>query len=291
MSRPFHKILRSTSKKIKSWFLGLRRLTKSEFQKSLWSGLIPSLLLGVAAFYGLSQTNGQLAMLQEQLSYSREPVIFLESRPQLSFAAMADSSLLARLSGLYISNVGNETAENVGIRFYLFMVTDSAIFSYGNQSQLVRAYFSDTTRSPRAMIWPRLSLLPNQKEEELTARYLPKLFDPYRFLPRGEDPVRELLLVGKSLSADCVLGVEYSYRRRSNLVAQSDTVFFEFDPVLGTLDNLATRIGGNQFVNRIRKYMENGPEVAIAIYRDKYVLTRENAGRRQTIVAIFPRTP
>lgn len=286
-----HNIMCYTSRKIASWFRAMRRLTKSEFQKSLWSGLIPSLLLGAAAFYGLSQTNKQLALLQEQLSYSREPVIFVESRPRFSVAAMADSSFLSRLSGLYISNVGNETAENVGIRFYLFMVTDSAVFSYGNQSQLVRGYFSDTTRSPRAMIWPRLSLLPNQNEEELTPRYLLKLFDPYRFLPRGEDPVRELLLVGKSLSADCVLGVEYSYRRRSDLVARSDTVFFEFDPILGRLDNLATRIGGNRYADRIRKYMENGPEVAIAIYPDRYVLTRDDAGGHHTIVAIFPRTP
>jgi hypothetical protein len=259
----------------KSW-LGIKWVFSNP---TLWSGLIPTVLLALGAYFGLYQANRQLTLLHEQISYLRQPVLntFLREKK--------DGHL-----GLSLANIGNDTLENVRVRMGLFLLNDKEICTYGEMEQLPSYWGFIPPRPPKENTWPRLSLAPND-EFDLTDRinhltWLNVFYNPREGTNEAAD---ELFSVRELFKADYVLFIEYAYRRKSDFVQYSDTAYFHYDPVLGMHTDLKLGIGGLRLIERLKSYMQSGPELMIKIRDDKYEIQMRTFGSYPDIIKAIPR--
>ena len=235
---------------------------KSDFFRGLFSGLIPALIAIIFICKGLDQTTDQIKILQEQISYERKPVLVVSSVP--NFGGKTDVT-----PKLIVSNVGNEPAENVRMKFHLMLVSDTSVLSVG-QRRHPRSYFGDTTRSPREMLWPRLTIYPDSQEIDMGHWIYYEVIDAYRDLPDSLDPRQELVDLRRKLGGVYILYVESSYRKQSDLILFADTLFFRFDPISTWLTPLPDEIGGPAIQERVKSYLFNGPQVCIYLHRDRW---------------------
>lgn len=250
--------------------------------REYWSGLFPTLILALAAWYGLSQTRSQLKLLQEQITYVRQPMLFFSPR-------MKDS----RSTGLYIANIGNDTVQNVNIRLGLFLVTETEIYSYGELQWPAGILQFDSPRPPRESLWPLLSLAPNE-ERDLTHRLellymgnlymMPILVNHSQNKEKAIDSIiiNDMFTIKDSLKGDYVLFAEYFCRRKTDFVGYAETTYFRYYPYPSFLTNLNLEIGGFKIINRLKTYMQNGPELSIKIWRDAYEVYKNNIGYPST---------
>lgn len=263
------------------WGTSLSGLWKVVKSPDHWSGLFPTVLLCIVAYFALQKTNDQIKLTSEQMGYLRQPILFFEAQPTRE----------APLYQLFLSNVGNESAENVTLRSFLLLVTDSQIFSYG-QYQEHRAYFADTTRTAKEMIWPRLTLHPDSRME-VTTRVISEIFlAPYQAIPRGGDSIlkKDFLTIRDSLGGGYVLFVESIYRRPIDLKRAADTSWFSFDPTFGpSMGPLEQQVGGPGIIERCKSYLEHGPQLSINIVDNAYVIYRHTASLIPKTVREIPR--
>lgn len=271
---------------LKSLAKSIMRFLKSELFRSLLSGLIPSLLLIVFLWSELKQTREQIDILQEQISYARKPVLLFNKT--LAFQRV-DGDFDYKLS---IANVGNETAENVLVRFHLFLVTDDKVYSYG-QYEKPEGHWADTTRTPRRKLWPRLTLEPNSEEKRIHKNLIHACRTAF-LEPEAEDDFREeLSTIQDIFKGEYVLFAEYSYRRQSDFVLCADTAYYHLAPYSGPFEDLRNEIGGPRIIERVKTYLQDGPENFIAIMRDHYTVYELTYGRfmlNVTKTRTFPRT-
>jgi hypothetical protein len=253
--------------------------------KTLWSGLIPTIVLALIAYYGLKQTNNQLKLLQEQVSYQRQPVVIVYSRP-------VNNSLDIRL---HIANVGNDTIDKVNFRLGLFLVNDTAIYSYGQFTTPMVFLGIREYRTPRQRIWPMLTLAPND-EIDLTDRMSILFYQPFSDwrlptpYPDSSEIMSELSTVSQIFGGEYVLFIEYSYRRKSDFVQYTDTAYYHYDPYPYAIQqDLKQQIGGYKVIDRLKTYMRDGPELIINIYSDKYEVDKLCFGTRPTTIMTIPR--
>jgi len=252
--------------------------------RDLWSGLIPTVALGLLAFYGLRQTNQQLTFMSEEISYIRQPVLFLEARPD--FARIDSDGPQGRL---FLSNVGNEPAENVNLRLQLLLATDSQVYSYG-QHQDVRSYFTDSTRTAKEMIWPRL-ILPPDSQIEITDKLYHELLTAYHTKPvSGKKELRgDLITMLNSFGGDYVLFAECSYRRPVDFETAADTGWFLYDPIWGVTEPLVQKVGGPGIIERAKKYLQHGPQFSINIQSDHYEIYQHKSSRMANTIKMISR--
>ncbi len=246
-------------------------------KESVWAGLIPTILLAIFAGLGLYHTNQQVALLREQLSYTREPIIMFYTEP-----------VGLHSKRVWLFNVGNDTAENINVRFGLFLVNENQIFTYG-QLQNVHAYFTDSTRSPKAKLFSRLSIPPNGKFE-ITERIHPLFLTPIQFNPVGnfDSTIEaESFRVKDLLKGEYVLFAECSYRRKSDFVQKVDTSFFWFFHT-GPEEDLKMMVSGIKVIDRLRDYLK-GPQLIIQIFSDRYMIFKSGFGVETKIVRLIPR--
>jgi len=255
------KRLWKTVKAVGSWLCGTLKT------RDLWSGLFPTVLLGVAAFFALQQTNRQIAIMSEQMRYIRQPILVFEARPN---HYPPDQITWNRL---FLSNVGNESAENVFLRMFLLLVTDSEVFSYGQYGEH-RAYFTDTTRTAKEMLWPRLILHPDSQMQVSASEITDNLLTPYHTIPSGDSIVRkDFLTIRDSLGGRYILFVESSYRRPIDRKMAADTSWFSFDLIYGPSDEpLEHQVGGPGIIQRCKSYLNYGPQLSINIEDKTYVI-------------------
>jgi len=246
---------------------------------TFWSGLIPTVLLALGAYYGLYQANRQLTLLHEQISYLRQPVlnIFLREKKDGHF-------------GLSLANIGNDTLENVRVRMGLFLLNDKEIYTYGEMEHLPSYWGFIPPRPPKENTWPRLTLVPND-EFDLTDRINSLTWFQVFYNPKeGEkEATHELFSVKELFKSDYVLFIEYTYRRKSDFVQYSDTAYFHYDPVVGMHTDLKLEIGGLRLIERLKSYMQSGPEIFLKIRDDRYEIFRNTFGSYPEIIKIIPR--
>ncbi len=245
----------------------MRAFFKSDFFQGLWTGLIPSLIAVWFVITGLDQTTEQIRVLQEQISYVRKPVLVVSPTPP-SLSAEPDYTGM-----LTVSNVGNEPAENVFLKFHLMLVSDTSIFSFG-QREHPQAYFTDTARSPREKLWPRLTIYPDSQEISLGPRITSMLVGAYHYKPDSLDIRQEIINLRLKFGGIYVLFMESLYRRQSDLVLFADTSFFQLEPLSWWLESLQDRIGGPAIQERIKTYLFNGPQISINLEQDHYEIYR-----------------
>ncbi len=251
--------------------------------KKYWSGLFPTLLLAVVAYLGFHQTKSQLKLLQEQITYVRQPRLFISPRLK------DDDS-----TGLFIANIGNDTVQNVNVRLGLFLVTETEIYSYGELLWPMGVNLAkfNSPKPPRESLWPLLSLAPNQ-EEDLTGKLdVLGSLDVYRMRPpkNHSQVLDDMSAIRDSLKADYVLFVEYFCRRKTDFVGYAETTYFRYYPYHRGLMNLNLEIGGSKTINRLRSYMQNGPELSVYITRDAYEIYR-NPSTTLTPSTLIKRIP
>jgi len=252
--------------------------------KTLWSGLIPTALLAIAAFWALQKTGHQLRLLQEQISYVRQPVLQVYSRPT-DIADWRNTKMR-----LHVGNVGNETVENVMARVALLLVNEREIYSWG-QFKHPEAYFMDTLRGPKERLWPRGALAPNE-ERDIQDWVYHAFLGAFLTIPSGEEEVnRELGTVADLLEAQYVLFVECAYRRRSDLTEYADSTFLDFSRrfMRSPLEDLKFQIGGVKLIERLKAYLREGPQLSINIKKDRYEIYRHAFGSYSTTVRTIPR--
>ncbi len=256
-----------------------RSLFMSNFFRGLCAGLIPTCLLIYFVVEGLNQTQDQLGILREQLSYSREPILWLREELDQGSGVVSQT--------LKIGNVGNETAENVNIRMFLFLLTADHVYSYG-QHENTRSYFTDTTRTTRGMIWPRLRLEPN--DDVSLSSWLTRLkVRPFHTIPEAEDFRSELINIQNILKGIYIVFVEYSCRRKSDLSLRTDTAYFRLYPIWERYSNLDQEIGGPKMIRRIKDYLHNGPQLSINILADRYEIYQHEIGDFPPTILTIPR--
>ncbi|MCI0406383.1 MAG: hypothetical protein L0Y74_09160 [candidate division Zixibacteria bacterium] len=247
-------------------------------RESLWSGLFPTILLAIFAGLGLYHTNQQVGLLREQLSYTREPIMLFYTEP-VGFHSRR----------VWLFNVGNDTAENINVRFGLFLVNENQIFSY-SQLQNVQAYFTDSTRPPKAKLFSQLSIPPNGKFE-ISERIHPLFLPPIQFNPVGDfdsTVEAELFRVKDLLKGEFVLFAECSYRRKSDFVKRVDTSFFWFFPRTGPEEDLKMMVSGIKVIDRLKDYLK-GPQLIIQIFSDRYIIFKSEFGVEPKIIRSVPR--
>jgi hypothetical protein len=248
--------------------------------KTHWSGLIPTALLAIAAFWALQKTSDQLEVLQEQITYVREPVMVVYSHPVDNWHDLV----------LHVANVGNDTVKNVRVRIGLFLVTDSQIYSYG-QFFNPSAYLDITgERTPRQRLWPLLTLGPNE-EVDIWNRVQYCLLQPFiGFVPEEDDPEAEVRAVARLFEGEYVLFVECSYRRRTDFVQYADTTYLHYSLYpLPIHEDLRLEIGGHRVIARLKKYLAEGPQLSINIKEDEYLIFKHGFGRSASTVSRVPR--
>lgn len=224
----------------------------------LLSGLVPTIIL---LFFVCAELN----VLKEELSYSREPIIVLDTEPRTG------SPWLFRL---LIANIGNETAENVSIQLTPFVATSEKIYSYG-QHQLYKGDISGKQLGPREKMWPRQKLQPNEEVELMNWRSLIFLNAYIRdILPLDNDSImnQDLYKILGLIQGQLILMGEVTYRRQSDYKFFVDTVFYSYMPVLEIFEDLNKKIGGRFLSDRIKKYLRNGPQLSINIMKNEYVI-------------------
>jgi hypothetical protein len=221
----------------------------------------------------------------------REPVINIEARPipgRDTTSGTYDQANAPFLNTLYLSNIGNDTLDNFFVQLSLFIVNEEEIYSYG-QRQNLTAYIDDTNRTPRQKLWPRLILLPNEKEIALTKRILGLFLVPHLDDIKDIDIYRDLSDAGHAFNGEFVLTAECNFRRRSDYMLYADTFYFAFQPGLGPNDNLVKLIGGPKIIKRIESYMASGPQVSINFNKERIELFRHNLGPDGISVEVIKR--
>jgi hypothetical protein len=252
--------------------------------KTLWSGLIPTALLAIVAFWALQKTGDQLRLLQEQISYVRQPVLHVYSRP-IDTGDWRNTKMR-----LYVGNVGNETVENVMVRVWLFLVNERDIYSWG-QFKYLKAYSTDTLRGPKERLWPHGALAPNE-ERDIQDWVYHALLRAFLTIPSGEQEVnRELGTVADLLAAQFVLFVECVYRRRTDRREYADTTFLDFSLWFTHMppEDLRFQIGGVKLIERMKGYLREGPQLSVNIREDSYEIFRHAFGSHPTAVKTIPR--
>lgn len=253
------------------WFFG---------SKTLWSGLIPTALLAIAAFSALKKTSDQIEILREQMSYVRQPVLVVYLRPVDDLDRPV----------LHLANIGNDSVDNVKVRVRLFLVKENDIYSFGLSSEEMVYWFGDTLRTPKERQLPRLTLAPNEDRELASKLYL-SLLPAYRTVPPGKDSViYDLRRVRSILGGEFILSVECSYRRKTDFAKYADTTWLHYDPWFGFHTELSPRVGGLEAIRRLKKYVEHGPEMSIVIRDEEYVVWRSTFGAAPTIVKRLPKS-
>ena len=232
---------------------------RSDYCKSLMSGLIPTLILMLFVVCELKQTKEQVELFREQMSYQREPVI------------MIYPSLVGRAFKLFIANVGNEGAENLRVNAFFFLVTPNQIYSWGQYEQIM-AYMEGSERTPKQEIWPRGSLKPNEKFE-LKWHVEYALLKPFLVKFEENEEVNEMYKMRELMQGRFVLFIEYYFRKQSDFTPHADTayLFYETGPVFERrYTDLRTEIGGDKIIRRLNRYLMEGPQLSIYIKKTKY---------------------
>jgi hypothetical protein len=250
--------------------------------ENLWSGVFPTLILTIFALIAWWQTNEQLKILQEEIRYQRKPILIAYSYPS------KQSRFPIKESGLYLANIGTDTAENVNVRLELFLVNEKTIYSYG-QSQNPLHWIIDSTRGPRGLLMPRLRIKPDTAVD-FTARIEMLLLHPFLDVhEKDDDPYGELFAVQNLFKGNYVLFAEYSFKRSSDFAQEVDTAYFGFDPLMGPFYKLDEEIGGLKVIERLKKYMQDGPQLSINIFRDRYEIYKHVFGVFPPTVLKIPR--
>ncbi len=252
---------------------------KSKFLHGMLTGLLPSMF----AIIAVCQTNEQLDYLREQISYTRKPAILfhLQPNPTSTFKTV-----------LLIGNIGNEAAETVHVKGRMFLVTHETVYSYG-QSGFGKSCFVDTSRTPRGIIWPRLSLGPNEKID-FTRRLSDLLLSPFHCCFDDSNWSEQVLYapieITNQLDGLLVTFLECSYRRKSDYSLFADSIFLVYHARESYTD-VREEIGGVNIANRIVNYIMNGPELSINIERDHFVVYEHVFGDivRHSPHSIYPR--
>ena len=237
----------------------------------LWAGLFPAAILAYLALVTLRQTNQQLKLLSEEVSYVREPVLILKTEPE------AGRGIFTRT--LYLKNIGNEPAANVSLRFGLFLVNDNNIFSYGEIDNFDVQVGNSKTPAKRTL-WPFLTIPPDSNWEfSQRIRMLHRKPLVGNILNQPDSIVdKQFYIVNDLLKGEFVLFVEYAYRRRSDYIQRTDTAYYFYDPMFGLQDNVKLTVGGMKIINRIRDYLQNGPPLSIFISMDRVAVYRQKPG-------------
>jgi len=250
-------------KKIPSYFWRLIEWATKRWE--FWFAFIPNALLVIFVVVGLDRTNKQLDLLREQMTTVRKPVIRVYSEPS--------SAPLNRYK-LIVSNVGNDTAMTFLARFGLFLINDSEVYSF-NQFDDVKVKWGDSTRSSRQNIWPRLHVAPGSEfSPDTFGFYYPIFFSPYRFdyhdLNLDSLITWDVYNLQLKLGGKFVLFIECNYRKPYDFSQMADSFYFFYEPFLGPRDEAKLSIGGTRIIDRIKEYMQKGPERIIMIRRERY---------------------
>ncbi len=249
--------------------------------ENLWSGIFPTLILTLFALIALRQTTEQIKILREEIRYQREPVLIVYSYPS------KQPPFPIKESGLYLANIGNDTAKNVNLRLGLFLINEKTIYSYG-QFQNPSRWIIDSTRGPRGLLMSRLQLKPDTAVD-LMPRIEMLLFQPFLDVHEKDDPLEELFAIQNLFKGEYVLFAEYSFKRSSDFAQKVDTSYFRFSYHQGPHSNLKEEVGGLKVIERLRKYMENGPQLSINIFRDRYEVYKHTFGAFPPTVLRLPR--
>jgi len=276
IKRSFHTILSSL---IRYLLLSILFIWSIISNKNSWSGLFPTLILAVAAWYGLNQTQSQLRLLQEQMTYTRQTVLHFIPR-------LSDD----HTCNLYIANIGNDTVRNVNVRLGLFIVTQTGVYSYGDlQWPPVMTGFRNRTPARESM-FPNLTLAPNQ-EMDLTDRLHSLQYEPgaqffYSLSKSRENKevtvpevTREMRTIKELLNGDYILYAECSWRRKTDFTKYADTTYFSYQlPLPEFITDLRLDVGGDQIIDRVKSYMQHGPKLSVLIMPDAYEIYKERIG-------------
>lgn len=262
------------------WFI----LSNREY----WSGLFPTLILLLAAWYGLYQTKSQLKLLQEQITYVRQPVLLIVPRIETPI-----DPLHLPLCKLYIANVGNDTVKNVSVRLGLFLVTETEVYSYGDLlwPEIWRG-FSDKLRA-RETLFPMFTLSPNDNydlKDIIGALHIYPLIELIALAKEKKremtdnEVTKEMLIIQDSLNGDYVLFADCSWRRKTDFAKHADTSYFRYYPRVGDYENVRLEIGGYEIIERIKSYMQHGPKLSIVVNPDFYEIHEDRMGFQSPII-------
>ncbi len=109
-------------------------------------------------------------------------------------------------------------------------------------------------------------------------------------LPSDGKEVRSQLFATKeAFGGEYVLFAEYSYRRKSDFVKQTDTTYFYYDATFRFYEEVRLQIGAGHVIDRLKKYLHDGPELSINVKRDRYEVYRHVFGACPTTVRTVPR--
>lgn len=268
-------------------------MLKADLFKTLFSGFVPAIILAMVGYITIRRTTEQLGILHEQISYMREPVIHVEARPIPGVwhpPGKPEPEEYPFMNSLYLSNVGNDTLENVSVNLSVYLVTNEKVYSYGQKENL-EAFFTDTTRTPRQRIWPRLVLFPDSNEIDLSSRLILLCLRPHLDGWERVDIRQDVYHTRKVLDGDFVLMAECYFRRKSDFVQYADTFYFAFDGLYGPDKDLTTLVGGPGIVDRITAYLHSGPEVSINFRENRYEIYTHKLGPLPASVDRLPRNP
>ncbi len=257
-----------------SWILG---------NKTLWSGLIPTALLAIVAYWALQRTGDQIEILREQISYVREPVLVVYLR------ALDGPYHPMNPPMLYLANIGSDTVENVDVRVRLLLMNETAIYSFGPLSDERITLVGRVQWTPKERQLPRLTLAPNE-EKVLWSEIYMSLLPSYRIpAPKGDSFMYDLRSLEKQLEGQCVLFVQCLYRRKTDFAPCAETTWLYYDTGFGLHKKLKSIIGGPKVIRRATDYLRDGPEMSIVIQESEYVVWRSSLGATPIMVKRLPR--
>jgi hypothetical protein len=234
----------------------------------LWFAFVPNMILIIFVWCGLTKTNDQLELLNEQLNTVRSPII------SVSFETVFPYDTLSISDNIFIGNIGTDTAKTVMANFELLFINDSIICNLGKPDMAIIQLINSKDNA-RNSIFPVNSLAPNNKIN-VSRLFQQILLSPYKVDMRKINLTKaipsDLYDISYNLKGKFLCFMEFKYHKAYDYSVIADSFYYYFVLPFGVFEDVTPYIGGVKTINRIKDYLQNGPQRCLFIYEDHYEL-------------------